>query len=465
MADADDYADVHDALGLLPTDPEKLQVPLSQSLIYSGIMGMPGKALGMASNALGITDAVKALRGGMTEDEAKNFALGALPGLLPGGRAESAAVKTMEDLFPAAKYLGSTIGKMTPGEYMDSFGGVSKFAKAFPETFRALQPHLEDQLTASKAFQAAKAEQPANDAPLAPEKLKQVYENAWKNGEPPFTTTADHVQKQDPEQFLHNIVGDAATAYGPWYQEMFDKYGDWTALPPSDDLSDEAIAAKLAKNPGASIADIAGVKGTEPDEVPTMANSQQDFSKHFEPLSWQEHQTDPSALADVPPWLRKQGEQLGFNFDAPLYKGGHLTYPDVIPDPANKDEERGLFLAPEEKIAKKYGTPNPYVARAKNALQVDWKKATGSSGYDSSNMTPLIEQARDQGADLLAIHNIRDVGSSKPQSQYVVLDPSILRAPNAQFDPKQLSKAVPLAGVAAGAYPVFYGSPQEESSQ
>ena len=479
MADADDYADVHDALGLLPTDPERFK-PLGELSAYSptlpervkggiqdllmsgGAQAYPaGHIAGGISDLLGYLPPVAAAYAGDAMQHANSFGSAALAslGALPASKPAGIAVKTMEDLIPG--YLGSAIGKMTPSEYMDSVGGVSKFAKAFPKTFRMLQPDLEDQLTASKAFQAAKAEQPVNADPLAPEKLKQVFENAWKNGEPPFSTTADYVQKQGPKQFLHNIIGDTD---GPWYQEMQNKYGHWTKLPASGDLSDEAIAAKLAKNPGASIADIAGVKGAEP-EVPTMANSQRDFSEHFEPLSWQEHQTNPNALADVPPWLRKQGEQLGFNFDAPLYKGGRYTYPDIVKDPVTKGYERGLFLAPNEHIASEYGKPLPYVARAKNALQVDWQKATGSSGYGSRYMTPLIEQARDQGADLLAIHNIRDIGSSKPQSQYVVLDPSILRAPNAQFDPKQLSKAVPLAGVAAGAYPVFYGSPQEESSQ
>jgi len=80
-------------------------------------------------------------------------------------------------------------------------------------------------------------------------------------------------------------------------------------------------------------------------------------------------------------------------------------------------------------------------------------------------MTPMIEQAREQQADLLAIHNIKDIGGKgKPQSQYVVLDPSIMRAPSAKFNVDDLHKAAPLAGIATIAgYPIFRDSaPSEE---
>jgi hypothetical protein len=279
---------------------------------------------------------------------------------------------------------------------------------------------------------------PAAEAAVSPAELKQVYENSWKKGNTPFSDLSNYVKKQtDGEKGVYNIISpDDKTA---WDKELTTKYGDWLDRGEGDE---EAVTAHSA--------------------------SPRDYAAHFEPLDWSSHQTDPHAFADVPDWLRKHGEQLGFNFDVPLWKGGHPEYPSKIADPAmEKRLERGLFTTPQKHVAEVYGTPLPYVARSQNALSVDWKKATGSHYYDEAHMTPLIEQARDQKADLLAIHNVMDIGGKgKPQSQYVVLDPSILRAPSAKFNVDDLHKAAPLAGIATIAgYPVFRDSASSEEKE
>jgi hypothetical protein len=432
-----EYQDIHDALGILPTEELLSQPPTSSP--YSEITSSVPKALArFGGDVLGVNDALRAWRGEMTPNEAEKFALTAAAGLVPAGRAENILAKGGIGLAKALRE--------SPEKYPALLRGAVDVAKLGDVPEGALHglsgggwggfvdsPHDYDISTIINAGGThVKPDQ------LSPSALKQIYQQAWTKGDAPFSAIADHVKAQTGgDKSVYDIISpDTKTS---WDKELTAKHGDWLNIPNSEE-----------------------------EEEP--AKSGRDYSAHFEPLNWREHQTDPHAFADVPDWLRKHGESLGFNFDVPLYKGGWKGYPEEIDNPAQKSRERGFFTAPEETVAKAYGDVTPYVARAQNPIAVDWKKATGQSYYSTVHMAPLIEQAREQKADLLAIHNIRDIGkydesgAALPQSQYVVLDPSILRAPSAKFKVEDLHKAAPLAGVAtvAGGYPIFSSSAPSE---
>lgn len=153
---------------------------------------------------------------------------------------------------------------------------------------------------------------------------------------------------------------------------------------------------------------------------------------------------------------------LGFNLDVPLYKGGSRDYYRNLPDPSRKNYERASFFADKQDVAAKYGTPLQHVARAEKAGEVDWLKATGKSGYDEADMHMLIEAAREKGHDLLHIKNLYDMGGM--QNQIAVLNPAIVRAPSAKFDPDKLHISDILAGLGSGAVLAGVGAQEAKAA-
>lgn len=111
--------------------------------------------------------------------------------------------------------------------------------------------------------------------------------------------------------------------------------------------------------------------------------------------------------------------------------------------PAGKTNEPGLFLAPDANAAGKPGKPiaglygnlvNAHVVRSENPLILDWKKATGVSGYSGDKMKKAINDAWVKGHDTLLLKNINDIGGK--HDQMVVRNPNQLRHPHAVFNPK-----------------------------
>ena len=176
----------------------------------------------------------------------------------------------------------------------------------------------------------------------------------------------------------------------------------------------------------------------------------QHFKKTAKEIDWKSYKpkSDVPIKTAVPEKVsKKHVEQLGFNTNFQLHKGGHGTY-DEIPDPVHKPYEKGWFVADEAKVAKSYGSITSYVARAPKALEVDWKKLTGGHSYIGSALDKTINEARKTGADLLIVHNMNDMGKAF-QTQYIFLNnKGTLRALNAKFDPEKLHLAHPLAGIA-----------------
>lgn len=190
--------------------------------------------------------------------------------------------------------------------------------------------------------------------------------------------------------------------------------------------------------------------------------------KHLKPLNWQ------SYSPDLPPVAKSKALELskklshttehGFNPNVPIYKGGFWEIPNELFDPfKTKNYERAFFAAHDPYVAKQYGTvTEPYIARAPTAFEVNWPDVAGHEGYDAEIMHKLIEAARKKNADVIAIHNIHDLGG--PQTQYAFLNTHVLRQPNAKFDPTQLHLRYPLAGLAGGGL-FAYGALQGQGQQ
>jgi hypothetical protein len=155
--------------------------------------------------ALGLPDALKALRGEFTPEEAKGFALTSAMGLLPGAKAESAAVKTMGELLPHYYPAGSAFAKMTPKEYLLTMG------ESLP---KQLPPDLQKVLAPAKTGKVPGPGPVQQFAPTPPSA--------------PSTTAA-----KTPAQ----LAKEQGQIYPP--------------------ITENAISSALAKNPGASIFDIA----------------------------------------------------------------------------------------------------------------------------------------------------------------------------------------------------------------
>lgn len=177
------------------------------------------------------------------------------------------------------------------------------------------------------------------------------------------------------------------------------------------------------------------------------------FGSLLKPFDWMQHKTTdlPVGLENV---STKHARELGYNPNAPLYKGGSYKILPEFPDPAQKDYERGNFLSGghEKHIANAYGNPIPYAVKAPKAAEIDWVKATSTKSYSSGGhyMHDIIEAARKQGLDLLKIDNIIDSGSNKPHTQYVLLTNKGIRHPTAEFNPLAAHSPNVLSSIAAG---------------
>jgi hypothetical protein len=93
-------------------------------------------------SAIGLPDAIKALKGQMTPEEAQGFALTSAMGLLPGAKLEGAAVKTMGELLPHLYPPTSTFAKLTPKEYLGMWG--ADLPKHLPQDVEnVLKPYMQ----------------------------------------------------------------------------------------------------------------------------------------------------------------------------------------------------------------------------------------------------------------------------------------------------------------------------------
>ena len=451
----------------------------------------PMQAVRMFGSALGINDAIRALKGEMTDDEQQRFAMTAAMGLglgfTPLGKlAEAAApaieeaagpaIKTMGELLPDAFKNAPTFAKMTPKEYLLAYSSmkatppaaVMKVLQQFPKTGVVSGPLPVSGMgvESNPGFGAALKNYVSSSAKSASELSDDEIEKALAKN--PGASIYDLAGVSEPKTTPGGLkLVPSGTEEGDYF--IHDTSGNKIAELTS--MGDEGYhlamtngASKMTNTPQTALGDVQQFlqkAAVQPAPVKT------DYSQHIQPLDWQNFMSASSAAKSVgglqppafpDPETQARAASLGFNTNLPLFKGGNKSdYPGVMFDPTvQKSYERGNFLTDTPSIAKSYvrgpsGGILPYVARAKNPAIIDWQAATGDSYYDSLEMHDMIENARNKGHDLLVVKGVHDIGSGSPQNQYVALDPSILRAPTAQFDPTKVSQPWPLAGIAGGA--------------
>lgn len=126
-------------------------------------------------------------------------------------------------------------------------------------------------------------------------------------------------------------------------------------------------------------------------------------------------------------------------------------------NPAGKNNEPGLFFAPNANAKGKPGKPiatmygsnvNAHVIRSSNPLVAKWKDIAGGSGYSSSAMQKAIKDAWAKGHDALLVKDINDLGGT--HDQMVVRNANQVRHPHAAFNPKYKDLPNLLAGGGLG---------------
>ena len=219
-------SDGFQVVGQNPNQPWPDQNALVQALQNQTGSPLPAaKFAGQhAANALGITDAIQALQGGMLPTEAQDFfwksAIGALP--IPGAavagraaqaaeRAAPAAARTLGELFPTIRHLGTgAIGRRTAEEqarYIASQGNVDEwrtiFEGAHPDAWQAIEGYL------PQAHQAVQALDRANtgQSGLATPYIAKALSSTGRLGGSPRARDlfAQHIAPHmDEEQFAHH---------------------------------------------------------------------------------------------------------------------------------------------------------------------------------------------------------------------------------------------------------------------
>ena len=191
-----------------------------------------------------------------------------------------------------------------------------------------------------------------------------------------------------------------------------------------------------------------------------------DIISKFKDLDWKTYR--PPEVKSLPriPGLSKSTEELesiGVNPRVGLEHGSKefAGYPEEFrPVRSKKAHEPALFAS--DYLGQNTKSPaytyahgdkskvTQYVAAPKKAAEVQWSDITGGYyDYNPEYMHQLIEAAHKKGLDIVAIHGIHDIGGGS-QTQYAILNPAILRAPHAAFDPSKLHLMRPLAGLVGG---------------
>lgn len=205
----------------------------------------------------------------------------------------------------------------------------------------------------------------------------------------------------------------------------------------------------------------------------------EDIIARFKDLDWKNYR--PKMVESLPhiPGLSKSPqelEQLGFNPRVALEHGSRFQsgYPEEFASPLeHKGTERAFFAADfkgegQKGVAHSYAEEpeniTRYIGAPKKAAEINWPDLQGGyESYEPETMHQLIEAAHKKGLDMLVIHNISDAGGGT-QTQYAILNPEILRAPHAKFDPKKLHLRMPLAGLVGGGL-LSYGTLKGEKKE
>jgi hypothetical protein len=211
------------------------------------------------ANALGLPDALKALKGQLTPEEAQTFALTSAMGLLPGAKAETAVAKGVGSL--AGKGTLTDLGKAAwQAAKANDFQPLARIGQqnVVPKTPYAGEP-LADKL--NEAFSHKDWEDAAKKMGVASTvKNPLPFPGAEKVGPGGVSSgheVWDNLTQPEKDHILANYgdtkMSDLPSLVGKIGPELGQAYFKATKNP----LSEEAINNMLAKNPGASIFDIA----------------------------------------------------------------------------------------------------------------------------------------------------------------------------------------------------------------
>lgn len=378
-------------------------------------------APGYVANALGITDAVKALRGEMTPDEAQGFALTAAAGLIPGAKIEGLAGKSLADLIP----------HLNPSE-----AGTKSLGELFPNLF-------------SGGAKAAKA------APAADNSLEQAIKDAYNapalGGGKPYDLSDEAIDKKladNPGASIFDVAG-----AGP--NSVINHY-EGGAFPSDGWKPKLVLGGKGEVYPPDTFA---GIPRKIPFSVPEKAQA----AGFNIPLTHGTRAEDPFTEFKLPEELQGGWPEVGVHGGSPIaakrFAGDTLynesdkkprVYPLVMraqnpletPDLGNwgpqkiatylADNQSGLF--PRHEIENAAGTSD--------LREID-KLPSGQQTAVMQNLRGLIKS---KGFDSIKYkNNVEDPG----HTSYIALDPSQLRSPWAAF--KDLQSRNLLAGLAGGA--------------
>ena len=200
-----------------------------------------------------------------------------------------------------------------------------------------------------------------------------------------------------------------------------------------------------------------GVKPSEISKYEPDVKYTSRQSSELKTIDWMELQNKyvpKSYLTQADPSTQQRARGQGYNPEYPIYKGGWRSdpYERPLPDPSKKSSERGLFFSEDPEVARWYaasGRAAEFVARPKNPAMIDFKGRV----YDHNTMDKVVEDARRAGHDAVVIRNVVDVGGTPEgiQTQIVITDPKLVRAPTAKFDPESMHLGDLLSSIVAGA--------------
>lgn len=243
-------------------------------------------------------------------------------------------------------------------------------------------------------------------------------------------------------------------------------------------LFSDDIDAALAKNPGASIADVAGVNTQswapkQPiDHIIKDPSQSLEIGKSFLPEG-----------TPKPEWLRELNRVEG-GYTTPAFHGTSGLWKDrkLYSKAGYEGGEHGFYSSSTPDLANKYADEYRSAQGSQQVLPLwidtrDYHRVNALEHYPSYEMqggvpwevvnSEAVHQAKQKGKKGVVIENVFDEPASTkhlpPQTIHITFDPTTVRSKHAQFDPKKFNVNDLLAGLAGAGIigPAFSPKPDE----
>jgi hypothetical protein len=423
------------------------------------------------ANALGLPDALKALKGQLTPEEAQTFALTSAMGLLPGAKAETAVAKGVGSL--AGKSTLTDLGKAAwQAAKANDFQPLARIGQqnVVPKAYGAGEPMVD---TLNEAFSKNDWEDAAKK--MGPPDFNEYQANypgpffsheGMPNISPTNQQYLDYIKTHFPNDYDAELKSTALA-----YPSQTHPFG--TVVPP--DVSEGAINEALAKNPGASIFDIAGTNVEGPSaQWPKKPSpiGEDNPQVEIKNLSPEENAARFQRMQQDYPDRVYHGVMPGKTFEGPSVRNNDYLYMASNPELANL--YAGVHGNQPYRGAPPLGQVVPLQADLSKFHTYDARGTPASSGELWTQVNAdAIRQAREKGAPGVTIKNVFDEPASTkylgdPQTIHILMDKNWnknqdkfpLRSPFAMFDPSQYSANNLLAGLAGGAVAAPAVTPQ-----